>query len=61
MVIYHIMAAKTYTVGTDTAADVELLRDLLERLWQVRPTYSQVIRHAVSVALTKLKEEGRDD
>ena len=60
MVIYHIMAAKTYTVGTDTAADVERLRERLALLWQVRPTYSQVIRHAVSVALTKL-EEGPDD
>ena len=60
MVIYHIMAAKTYTVGTDTAADVERLRERLALLWQVRPTYSQVIRHAVSVVLTKL-EEGPDD
>ena len=51
------MAVKTYTVGTDTAADVERLREQLERLWQVRPTYSQVIRHAVSVALAKAKDE----
>ena len=55
------MPAKTYTVGRDTAADVELLREQLERLWQVRPSYAQVIRHAVSVALAKLQEEGRND
>ena len=55
------MAAKTYTVGTETAADVEILRDRLLRLWQVRPTYAQVIRHAVLVALTKLEEDGRNE
>ena len=57
------MATKTYTVGTDTAADVDKLRDELEQLWQVRPTYSQVLKHAVYVARLKLKqkEEGRDD
>ena len=55
------MPAKTYTVGTDTAADVERLRWRLELLWQVRPTYSQVIRHAVSVALAKSQEEGQED
>ena len=57
------MAAKTYTVGMDTAADVERLRERLERLWQVQPTYSQVIRHAVTVATAKLQaeEEGLDD
>ena len=52
---------KTYTVGTDTLTDVERLRERLEELWQVRPSYAQVIRHAVSVALAKLEEEGRDD
>ena len=55
------MVAKTYTVGADTAADVERLRERLALLWQVRPTYSQVIRHAVSVALSKSQEEGQDD
>ena len=56
------MAVKTYTVGTDTAADVERLRERLALIWQVQPTYSQVIRHAVSVALNNFqKEEGRDD
>ena len=55
------MPARTYTVGTDTAADVDRLRERLERLWQVRPTYSQVIRHAVKVALAKLQEEGQND
>ena len=52
---------KTYTVGADTLTDVERLRERLEELWQVRPSYAQVIRHAVSVALSKLEEEGRDD
>ena len=51
------MAAKTYTVGKDTALEVELLRERLERLWQVRPTNAQVIRHAVAVALAKVLEE----
>ena len=55
------MPAKTYTVGTDTAADVERLRERLALLWQVRPTYSQVIRHAVSVALAKSQEEGQNE
>ena len=57
------MAAKTYTVGTDTALAVERLREHLERLWQVQPTYAQVIRHAVFVANAKLhaEEEGRND
>ena len=57
------MAAKTYTVGADTAGSVDRLRDRLERLWQVQPTYAQVIRHAVTVATAKLQaeEEGRDD
>ena len=57
------MASKTYTVGSETAADVELLREELSHLWQVRPTYSQVIRHAVVVAIARLQmeEEGRDD
>ena len=56
------MAAKTYTVGTETAAGVERLRERLERLWQVHPTYSQVIRYATLVAIAKLEaeEEGRD-
>ena len=54
------MPAKTYTVGADTAADVERLRTLLERRWQVRPTYAQVIRHAVAAALAQSQEEGRD-
>ena len=54
------MAAKTYTVGTDTAADVERLQERLARLWKVKPTYSQVIRHAVSVALAKLQEGGTE-
>ena len=51
------MAGKTYTVGADTAADVERLRERLAQLWQVRPTYAQVIRHAVTVALAKLEED----
>ena len=51
------MAAKTYTVGTDTALEVELLRERLARLWQVRPTNAQVIRHAVAVALAKVQDE----
>ena len=40
---------------------MDRLRERLERLWQVRPTYSQVIRHAVKVALAKLQEEGQND
>ena len=56
------MPHKTYTVGSDTAEGVERLRERLGRLWQVQPTYAQVIRHAVSVAIAKLQaeEEGRD-
>ena len=61
MVKYHTMAVKTYTVGADTATDVELLRERLERLWQVRPSYAQVIRHAVSIALAKSQEDGQKD
>ena len=57
------MAYKTYTVGADTAEDVERLRERLKLLWQAQPTYSQVIRHAVAVATARLQveEEGRDD
>ena len=54
------MASKTYTVGAITAAEVEELRRLLGRLWQVQPTYAQVIRHAVSVATAKLQAEERE-
>ena len=56
MVYNHTMTVKTYTVGADTAADVERLRERLARLWQVQPTYAQVLRHAVSVALSKAQE-----
>ena len=59
MVYNHTMPAKTYTVGSDTAESVEQLREQLGQRWHVQPTYSQVIRHAVSVALARLEEEGR--
>ena len=39
---------------------MDKLRDELEQLWQVRPTYSQVLKHAVYVARLKLKQKEED-
>ena len=60
------MTAKTYTVGADTEASVERLREMLAQRWTVQLTYSQVIRYATLAAIAELekkatKEEGRDD
>ena len=59
------MTAKTYTVGADTEASVERLREMLAQRWTVQLTYSQVIRYATLAAIAELekkatKEEGRD-
>ena len=51
-------AVKTYTVGTATAAEVDKLRNELEQLWHVQPTYAQVIRYAVAVALATTQRGG---